>query len=111
MAAEGGLCLFPEAKLNRTPEVLCTFRRGIFAVAEEMQMAVVTLTTTGNSDCWPIDYAFGGIPSKITMKITEVTEARHGLSAEEIRRKAEASMRADLAHLIAERRASKPKGS
>lgn len=109
VATNGCLCIFPEAKLNRTPETLCSFRKGIFSLAEEQQMAVVTLSSVGNNISWPINDSVGGLPSRITMKISEVTEAGHSMSADAIREKAHETMQADVTYLFAERRASKPK--
>lgn len=111
VAANGCLAFFPEAKLNRTPEVLCTFRRGLFALAEEHNVAVVSLTNVGNQAAWPVDSAVGGLPARITMKLTEIVQAGHGLSAEEIRLKAEVSMQADVTSMLEERGDLKSKES
>lgn len=74
-------------------------------------MAVITMTTVGNDETWPMNSAVGGLPSRIRMKLTEVLEAGHGLSSAEIKEKAEDSMQADLTALIQERNGSKAKKS
>lgn len=107
--AKGSLCLFPEGKINRNPAVLCPFRRGTFAIAEEKNMAVVTLTTVGNNDTWPREYEVGGLPARIAMKLTDVAEAGHGLSSAVIKEKAEAAMQADVTFLLQERNVWKSK--
>lgn len=70
-------------------------------------MAVVTLTTVGGNDTWPVGAAVGGLPARILMKITEVAVAGHGLSAAAIQEKAEASMQADVTFLREKRDGSK----
>lgn len=109
VARDGCLVLFPEAKLNRNPETLCPFRKGAFAIAEDMGMAVVTLASVGNNECWPIDAVVGGLPSRVSMKISHVAEAGHGLTAEEIRQKSHEVLQGDVTSLFAERRVSKTK--
>lgn len=111
MAKDGCLALYPEGKLNRTPDVLCSFRRGMFSLAEENNMAVVSLINVGNQAAWPIDSALGGLPTRITLKLTEIAGAGHGLKAEEIRVKSEASMQADVTAMLEARRNIKPKDS
>eukprot|EP00903_Cladosiphon_okamuranus_P009525 g9074.t1 len=101
--SNGCLCLFPEGKINRNPAVLCPFRRGSFGVVQEMDMAVVTLTTVGCNDSWPIESAVGGRPARILMRLTEVAGRGHGLTAAAIQEKAEASMQADVTSLLRER--------
>lgn len=101
--SNGCLCLFPEGKINRNPAVLCPFRRGTFGVVQEMDMAVVTLTTVGCNESWPRECPIGGRPARILMRLTEVAGAGHGLTATAIQEKAEASMQADLTSLLRER--------
>lgn len=74
-------------------------------------MAVVTMTTVGNSDTWPRDYQVGGLPARVTMKLTEVLAEGHGLTSAAIMEKAEAAMQADLSHLLQQRNGSNPKES
>lgn len=68
-----------------------------------MNMAVVTLTTVGCNDTWPRTSPIGGLPARVLMKLTEVAEAGHGLTAAAIQEKAEASMQADVTSLLLER--------
>lgn len=74
-------------------------------------MAVVTMTTVGNNDTWPRENAVGGLPARILVKLTEVANTGHGLSAAVIQEKAEATMQADLNFLLHERNGSKSKES
>ncbi|CAN0505833.1 unnamed protein product [Ectocarpus sp. 12 AP-2014] len=101
--SDGCLCLFPEGKINRNPAVLCPFRRGTFGVAEEMNMAVVSLTTVGCDESWPKESPVGGLPARIVIRLTEIAEAGHGLTAAALQEKAEASMQADVTSLLQER--------
>lgn len=108
----GGLSLFPEGKINRNPGTICPFRRGTFSLIEEMDMSVVVLTTVGCNDAWPRDSAVGGLPSRVSMKLTEVTKAGDGLSAAAIQEKSEAIMQANVTAMREQRNgSSKPKES
>lgn len=109
--ANGSLCVFPEGKINRNPAILCPFRRGSFAMVEEMNMAVVTMTSVGNNDTWPRDHQVGGLPARVTMKLTEVAGAGHSLTSAAIQEKAEVAMQADLTYLLRQRNGSKSKES
>lgn len=72
-------------------------------MVEEMNMAVVTLTSVGCNDSWPRESLIGGRPARILTKLTEVAEAGHGLTAAAIQEKAEAIMQADVTYLLRER--------
>lgn len=109
--SNGSLCIFPEARINPNPAVLCPFRKGIFNVIEEKGMSVVSLAFAGNDAAWPRDYIVGGLPTMISMKLTEVAGERHGMPADEIMRKAETIMQADVNFLLEKRGESKPKES
>lgn len=109
--SKGSLCIFPEARINPNPAVLCPFRKGIFNIIEEKGMSVVSLTFAGSNTAWPRDYIVGGLPARISMKLTEVAGERHGMSADEIKQKAETIMQADVDFLLGKRVESKPKES
>lgn len=68
-----------------------------------MNMAVVTLTTVGCDETWPRTSPIGGLPARVLMKLTEVAEAGHGLTAAAIQEKAEATMQADVTFLLLEK--------
>lgn len=109
--ANGSLCVFPEGKINRNPAILCPFRRGLFTIVEEMNMAVVTMTSVGNNETWPRHNQVGGLPARVTMKLTEVAGAGHSLTSAAIQEKAQAAMQADLTYLMRQRNGSNSKES
>lgn len=81
----------------------------MFNLAEDFQLPVVSLTSVGNQAAWPMNSPLGGLPTKITLRLTEIAPAGHGSSAEDIRLKAEVSMQADVTAMLEERGNVKPK--
>ncbi|CAM9931953.1 unnamed protein product [Chrysoparadoxa australica] len=107
--AKGGcLSIFPEGRTNRKPPVMHSFRKGPFKVAAELNTAVVGLVTVGNHQCWPRNESIGGLPSKIGMKLIRVAEKGHGLSAEELRVKAQGLMQEAASDMWATQYSSSP---
>ena len=78
---------------------------------EEKGMSVVSLTSMGNNEAWPVDNVVGGLPAEISMKLTEVAKEGHGMSSDEIREKSREIMQADVDFLLQERNEPKSKES
>jgi 1-acyl-sn-glycerol-3-phosphate acyltransferase len=99
--AGGCLCIFPEGKVNRSPDTVLPFRNGSFAVAAECDMAVVTLTSSGTAVSWPRAAAVGGLPATLRIRFSDVAPRGHGLDVVALREKAYAAMQADVDALVA----------
>ncbi|KAG5187771.1 acyltransferase-like protein, copy 2 [Tribonema minus] len=102
VARGGCLSIFPEGRVNRSPDTLLPFRNSSLAIAADEGMAVATMTQLGNAACWPRASAMGGVPCAIRVRLTEVAPHAHGLDAAALRDRAQAAMQKDLDAMNAE---------
>lgn len=102
VAAGGCLTIFPEGGINKGPEgTLLSFRPRSLAMAAEHGMEVVTLSATGCRVCWPKRSYVGGLPSRITVRLSQVVNRDSGLDAAELVELTRSVMQRELDSMMA----------
>lgn len=64
--------VFPEGKMNGTPEEIASFRRGTFAQAIKHAVPIYAITFSGATDCWPRKAKIGGLPCTIQGRLDKL---------------------------------------
>lgn len=70
----GGLLLFPEGQLNKTPRTLQSFRHGAFAMPMAQKRPIWAVLNVGCETSWPYTAALGGQPADIYVSAIKITD-------------------------------------
>lgn len=71
---DGGLLIFPEGQLNKTPRKLQTLRRGAFALPIAHKKPIWAFINVGCETAWPYTSSIGGFPSDVYVRAFKVTD-------------------------------------
>ncbi|CDF32362.1 unnamed protein product [Chondrus crispus] len=71
---DGGLLIFPEGQLNKTPRKIQTLRRGAFNLAIAHKKPIWGFINVGCEKAWPYTSAMGGFPCDIYVRAFKVTD-------------------------------------